>query len=90
MNSLRDQLSDKSLEELADFMANAASGTANDQAAKAEYLHRQTQYQRDASDATKETAMHTRRSAHYMFWSVVVLAVSAAGSLLISVLTYLK
>jgi hypothetical protein len=90
MSSLRDQISGKTLEQVADFMANVTPGSPNDQTAKAELLLRQTQFQREASEAAKDTAEHTKRYTRYMLWSVIILAVSAAGSLIISILAYLK
>lgn len=90
MQSLRQQLSGKSLEEVADFMANVTPGSPNDQIAKAEFLLLQTKFQIEASQAAKDTALYTRSYTRYMFWSVVILAVSAVGSLVVSVFTYFK
>ena len=90
MQSLRKQsVAGKSLEEVAEFMAGVTSGSPNDQVARAEFLLRQTEFQRDAAAAAKETAIYTQRYTRYMFWSVVILALSAAGTLLMSVLTYI-
>ena len=89
--SLRQQLFDgKSLDEIADFMSQASEGSINDQAAKAEFLLRQTQLQTEVAEAAKDTAIQTQRYTLYMLWSVVILALSAVGSFVMSVLTYLK
>ena len=90
MQSLREQsVARKSLDVVAEFMAGVTPGSPNDQVARAEFLLRQTEFQRDAAAAAKETAIYTQRYTRYMFWSVVILALSAAGTLLMSVLTYI-
>jgi len=75
---------------LADFMAGVTQGSLNDQMARAEFMLRQTEFQKQASDAAKETALYTQRYTRYMLWSVVILAISVAANLVVSVLIYLK
>jgi anti-sigma-K factor RskA len=84
------QLAGKSLNEIADFMAGVTQGSLNDQMARAEFMLRQTEFQKQASDAAKATASHTQRYTQYMFWSIVILAISVVANLVVSVLTYLK
>jgi hypothetical protein len=90
MNTPRRQLAGKTPEEVAEFMASVTSGSPNDQMARAEFALLQTNFQKDAAQAAKETALHTQRYTLYMFWSVVILAFSAVASFVLSVLTYLK
>ena len=90
MPSPRDQVAGKALEEVADFMARGNAGSLSDQIAKSEFALRQTLFQEDVAKAAKETADYTQRYTRYMFWSVVILAISAFGSLCISMLTYLN
>lgn len=87
--SPRQTLANKSLDEIADFMSGVTAGSINDQAAKAEFLLRQTQFQQQATDATIQTATETQRYTRYMFWSVVILAVSSVLSFGINLVTYL-
>lgn len=84
------QLAGKSLDEIAEFMAGVTQGSLNDQMARAEFMLRQTEFQKQASDSAKEAAFYTQRYTRYMFWSVVILAISVAANLVVSVLTYLK
>jgi hypothetical protein len=93
MASYREKLlAPMSLEELADFMSNAdASGSAN-QAAKTEFLLRQTKLQeaatgatREAAEAERKTARYTRRNAFYMLLSVIVLAIASVANVLVSI-----
>ncbi len=86
----RDEVAGKPLEHVADFMARGNPGSISDHIGRTEFLLRQTEFQRDVAKAAKETADYTQRYTRYMFWSVVFLAVSAFGGLLINVLTYLK
>tara|TARA_B100000315_G_scaffold211443_1_gene208224 strand:- start:3053 stop:3298 length:246 start_codon:yes stop_codon:yes gene_type:complete len=69
------------LEEVSDHMAGGQATSDIDQAARAEFLLRQTK-------AIEETAKHTKCYTKYMFWSVVILALSALGSFLLAVLKY--
>lgn len=61
------------LDEVARFMGDSMAGSMNDQAGQAEFLRRQTQ-------AAQDTAAATQKYTRYMFWSVVVLTLSAAGT----------
>ncbi len=87
MSSPRD-LAGKSFEEVAEYMGGVTPGSLNDQ--KAEFMLRQTEFQKDAAEAAKQTALYTRRYTRYMFWSVVILALSAVANLVISGLAYMK
>lgn len=78
------ELSDKTLETVANFMADSSPGSEDDHMAQAEFLLRQTKAQIEASVATKETAFYTKRYTCYMLWSVIILAVSALGTLVLN------
>ena len=70
------------LEEVSEHMAAGETTSSRvDQAARAEFFLRQTK-------AAEETAKYTKRYTKYMFWSVVILALSALGSFLLAVLKY--
>jgi hypothetical protein len=86
MSSTRRELANKSNDEIADFMAGVTQGSLNDQAAKAEFMLRQTNLQKEATQAAKDTALYTQRYTRYMFWSVVVLALSAVGTFVVSII----
>ena len=88
MNAPRRQLAGKSPEEVADFMAGVTQGSLNDQMAKAEFALLQTNFQKQATDAAIQTANETQRYTRYMFWSVVVLAISSVLSVGVSLVTY--
>ncbi len=86
MPSRREQLlGDMSAEALADYHSNVGPGSQAEQAVQAEYMLRQMQMQREVADAAIEAANYTRKSARYMLWSVIVLAMSALLTLVISV-----
>ncbi len=70
------KLKDHTLDEVSEHMVGGQATSQVDQEARAEFLLRQTK-------AVEETALHTKRYTKYMFWSVVVLALSALGSFLI-------
>lgn len=82
------ELSDKPLETVANFMAGCGPGSENDHMAQAEFLLRQTKAQIEASEATKETAFYTKRYTRYMLWSVIILAVSAFGTLILDMIKH--
>lgn len=84
------QLAGKSLEEIADFAAGITTGSPNDQMAKTEFLLRQTFFQQQAAEAAIKTATETQRYTRYMFWSVVVLAVSSVLTFAVALATYFK
>ena len=77
--SLRREIGQKTLDELADWMAY--TGGDNTQVANAEFLRRQTSFAEDAAKATKA-------NARYMLWSVVVLAASSVTTLLLTILKH--
>jgi hypothetical protein len=79
----------KPLETVADVMAGCQSGSQMDQISRAEFLLRQTKAQIDAAKATTETAHHTKRYTRYMFWSVVILALSALGTFILGLINYI-
>ena len=72
----RQELGNRSLDALADWMAEITPGSNNDQVVRAEFLRRQTEYQREATQAAKEAAIATRKSARYMLWSVIALVIT--------------
>jgi hypothetical protein len=74
------------LEKIADVMAGGAPGSPNDQRTKAEFMLRQTKAQIAAAQATEQTARYTRKYSRYMFWSIVVLALSALGNFILDII----
>lgn len=72
IHSVRQNLADKPLGELANFMGGVTAGSSNSQVASAEFLRRQKEFQQQATNATIQTAAETQRYTRYMFWSVVV------------------
>lgn len=91
----RGELSRKSLDELSDWKAMISAGSQNDQVANAEFMRRQTVLQQQAADAAireaaaaEQTAEYTRNNARYLLWSVIVLAASSIGTLIVSLLKH--
>lgn len=91
MPSEREQMSTWTLDQVADSLSNAASGSTRHRIAMAEILRRQTVIQQEGADAQEraaaaaiETANFTRLNARYMLWSVVVLAAASVGNFLIT------
>jgi len=80
----RIELEPKALGEVADWMYERYNNPAAQVAGQCEFLRRQTLAQQEAAAAAVETAEFTRRTARYMLWSVVVLALSAIAATLIS------
>lgn len=78
MVNRRKQFEGKSLEEVADMMADSGSNSELAHAARTEFLLRQTK-------AIEDTATHTARYTRYMLWSVFILALSAFGSFLLGI-----
>lgn len=76
------KLRDRSLEEVSDHMARGQAESQLDQEARAEFLLRQTM-------AVEDTAKHTKRYTTYMFWSVVILALSVLGNFIIAFFEYI-
>jgi hypothetical protein len=85
MRSVRQDLGTKSDDEVADWMAGVGPGSPNEMTARAEFLRRQTALQREATQAAGDTATYTQRSARYMLWSVIVLAISSLISAAVAV-----
>jgi hypothetical protein len=83
MADRRTNFEGKSLSEVADMLADSGSESDLAHAARAEFLMRQTQFQERAATAAEETSRHTRRYTLYMLWSVIILTLSAFGSLLL-------
>jgi hypothetical protein len=83
---MRRKLAAMSLDQVADVMAAADSGSATDQAAQAEFLRRQTESQFAADKAVIETSEYTRLNARYMLWSVIVLTLSSIATFLVSIM----
>jgi len=73
----------KSLDQIADMMADTGSDSELAHGARTEFLLRQTQFQECAAKSAEDTAKHTARYARYMLLSVIILALSAFGSLLL-------
>jgi len=85
---VRRSLASKTLDELADWASTVGPGSENDQTVKAEFLRRQTALQVEVTQATKDTAASTRRSAHYLLASVIAILISALISAFFSGLQY--
>jgi len=75
----------KTLEELSDEMVRGDETSTVDFKARAEFLLRQTEFVERQTKAVEETSKDTRRYTRYMFWSVIVLALSALANLLITI-----
>lgn len=95
MDQIRKSLADMSLDQLADWMSTIQPNTNNDMTARAEFLRRQTLLAQaataatvKAADAAVETARFTRDNARYLLWSVIVLAVSSAGTFVLALLRH--
>ena len=86
LHEVRKSLATKSLDELADWMAEQES--SHPKVAEAEFMRRQTLLQAESTQAEKDTAQFTRRSARYMLASVIVLAISAVISASITALQW--
>lgn len=63
------EFENKILEEIAERMGESDKSSRVDQRAQAEFLLRQTK-------AVQDTAEHNRKYAKYMFWTVVIMAIS--------------
>ena len=91
----RQGLGNQSLDELANFKGSVTAGSANDQAANAEFMRRQALWQEQATiaaqkeaDAAERTAQFTRKTARYMWWSVLAILASAAIQAFVTVLSW--
>lgn len=71
-------------EAVADFMAQSAAPSTDDQQARAEFLLRQTQFHERQAAASEKAAAATERYTRYMFWSVVVLAIASVAQLAVA------
>lgn len=63
------EFENKRPEEIAERMGEADQGSRVDQRAQAEFLLRQTK-------AIQDTAEYNRRYAKYMFWTLIIMAMS--------------
>ena len=84
MASDREKLETETLEQLADRMQDGPSTTRHYYSALAELERRKAVWQLETAEAQKvaassaeSTAQYTKKTARYMLWSVIVLAVSA-------------
>jgi len=84
----RAELENVSLDELADRIAGAPAMSTFGEAARAELARRQLLLQVQATQAAKDTADYTRKSARYIFWSVVAIAVSSVATLVVNILKH--
>jgi hypothetical protein len=78
VHEVRRSLATKSLDDLADWMAEHGSSAA--ETGHAEFMRRQTLLQTESTQADKDTARSTQRSATYMAVSVIVLAFSSVST----------
>ncbi len=86
-SNVRQSLSEKSLDDLADYMAavGGLSDSENERTVRAEFLRRQTVLQQEATKAAKDTAEYTKRTARYMLWSVIAIAVASVIQAVVAV-----
>jgi hypothetical protein len=80
-SDLAQQMRDATLEHLAAVAAGSDPGTRNFEAAKAELTRREIIAQQEAARAQQEAARYTKQNALWMFWSVVVVAITSLLSL---------
>lgn len=80
---MTEKMEDKSVDEVAQAMANCEPGSNQDQRAKAEFYRRQTM-------AIESTSKHTKKYTLYMLLSVVVIAFSFLATLVFDYLNYSK
>ncbi len=78
-----EQLRAMTLEELETFLTGGVGGSTRATRGHAEFLRRQTQAQLDAAEAAKATAKATEQYTRYMLWSVLLLAASVVGNLIV-------
>ena len=83
MAGVRDRFAEMTLDEIADVLAANEPYTANAIAANAEIQRRVTISQIEASEAAKVAARYSRKSARYILWSVVVLAISSVAAIVL-------
>ncbi len=83
------------MSQVSDFMAQADSGSRNDQVAKVEILRRQTVFQEKtmlaqekASKATEDTAKYTMQNANYMRGSVIAIAITSGIQAIVALVAY--
>jgi hypothetical protein len=74
------QLAESSDADICEWVSNVQPGSAAEMMARVEFLRRQTELQREATQAAKATAEYTQASACYMGWSVIVLALSSLAT----------
>jgi hypothetical protein len=88
MHAVRAEISNLTLDEVADWVSNITPDSINEMAGKAEFMLRQTRLQEKATNAAMQTAKFTRHSAIYMLLSVVVLAISSITTLILTIFQY--
>jgi hypothetical protein len=76
MNSTTQQIFDLTLEQLIDRIVGQGTGGGLE-GAKAELMHRQILAQQEAARAQQDAARYTKDAARWMFWAVIVAAVTA-------------
>jgi hypothetical protein len=76
-DDLARRMREATLEHLAAVVANTDPGSRSSNAAKAELTRREILTQQSAAKAQEEAARYTRQTARWMFWSVIVVAVSS-------------
>jgi ABC-type glycerol-3-phosphate transport system permease component len=94
MVQLQNDLTQMSLEDIAEAIKVYAPGSAGHTQGLTEFARRQTQWQIEASLAQMKAANEAgeanetaRKNANYILWSVIIAAVSAFGSALSAALT---
>ena len=94
MAQLQNDLTQMSLEDIAEAIKAYPPGSAGHTQGMTEFVRRQTQWQIQASIAQVRAAneageanISARKNAKYMLWSVIVAAVSAFASALSAALT---
>jgi hypothetical protein len=88
MHTVRAEIANLTLDEVADWVSNITPDSINEMAGKAEFLLRQTRLQEIATEAAVRTAKFTRQSAIYMLLTVIVLAASSIATLAITIIRH--
>jgi hypothetical protein len=86
-------LSAVSWDELTDLAGHEMLDDLEYQAIEIEFLRREVLFQKEATDAAKETAKFTQDGARYMLWSTLALAISAflqALAMLLPVILHIR
>jgi len=90
MHAVRAEISNLTLDEVADWVSNITPDSINEMAGKAEFMLRQTRLQERATDAAIESAKFARHTAFYMFLTVVILTISSTATLVLTIIQHTR